>query len=324
MPEHAHTPTPPADTTTAAGRGGAAARHLDDRHAAGRAITNLVTRITQLQERDGDWPGAELVTLLEDWLRGIGLDPDQLPTPPPAAATTGHGHDDAAAAAAGADREADRWWPTPALRASWAAAALGTHHRRSGPGAERAGAGLPTTDEDLAPLCADLIADVLHLLGGAGLPVWAVLSRAIGYFQAEDAQAAATGLAATTAAAAANAAAAGAAGTGHEAPETPDGAAGYPLHLEEVARLVRDAGVHCVLDTSGGGVATLWAGPTRRESGYGIRSAALAGPGSYAAGAGAGRPARPRSSSSAPTTTARPTRWTSPRSGPAPKPRWPR
>lgn len=254
--------TRPAQTTPPAGD--TAARHLDPGHPAGRAITDLLGRITRLQARGGgDWPGAEVVDLLSDWLRGIGVDPDRLPATPHAAATAGHG---------GVAGGAERWWPTPALRASWAAAALGTHHRRS----ERPGRGgpdadsdrLPVTGEDLATLCADLIADVLHLVGGAGLPVWGVLSRAVGYFQEEDADAAAT----------ATAGAVAGAGTGHEVPDVP---VGHPLHLEEVARLVRAAGVNCVLDTSGGGVATLWAGPTRQEGGYGIRFAALAGPGSY-------------------------------------------
>jgi hypothetical protein len=275
MPDPTHAQTVPTHTSRVAG-GNTAACHLDPGHPAGRAITDLVTQITQLQARTGgDWPGAELVALLEAWLHGIGLDPDQLPTPPPAAnapgrADTGEHADDAGTGA-------QRWWPTPALRASWAAAALGTH-RRSGPDGDHPatdqpeGAGLPSTDEDLATLCADLIADVLHLVGGAGLPVWSVLSRAVGYFQAEDAAEA------TAAAAAAAVAAAAAIVAGDEAPDAP---AGHLLHLEEVARLVREAGVNCVLDTSGGGVATLWAGPTRHESGYGIRFAALAGPGSY-------------------------------------------
>ncbi|WP_298795732.1 hypothetical protein [uncultured Pseudonocardia sp.] len=184
-----------------------------------------------------------------------------------------------------AQKQPDRHHPNPdhpdltRLRASWAAAALGAHHRRSNrstraaaaqtplPQAPTQQAPLPSTAGDLATLCADLIADVLHLVGGAGLPVWAVLSRAVGYFQEEDASEAA-----------AAAAAAEARATQDDAPAAADG---HPLHLEEVARLVREAGVNCVLDTSGGGVATIWAGPTHHETSYGIRFAALAGPGSF-------------------------------------------
>jgi hypothetical protein len=51
--------------------------------------------------------------------------------------------------------------------------------------------------------------------------------------------------------------------------------------MDEVARLVRAAGVDCVLDTSGGGCATIWAGPRRHEEGWGPRFAALAGPGRF-------------------------------------------
>lgn len=184
--------------------------------------------------------------------------------------STGHGSHDDARHDDDSGAGSERYWPTPALRASWAAAALGAHHRRSNrsTGAARTQAPVPSTTEDLATLCADLIADVLHMVGGSGLPVWAVLSRAVGYFQDEDA-----------ADAAAAVAAAQTAGQGQD--DAPGAGAGHPLHLEEVARLVRDAGVNCVLDTSGGGIATIWAGPTRHETGYGIRFAALAGPGSF-------------------------------------------
>jgi hypothetical protein len=50
---------------------------IDLTSAAGRAILELFTTIKQrVEQDDGNWPGAEVVDVLSEWLRGIGFDPD--------------------------------------------------------------------------------------------------------------------------------------------------------------------------------------------------------------------------------------------------------
>jgi hypothetical protein len=63
---------------------------IDLTGAAGQAILELFTTIKQrVEQEDGNWPGAEVVDVLSEWLRGIGIDPDApaqaLPPPAPPA-----------------------------------------------------------------------------------------------------------------------------------------------------------------------------------------------------------------------------------------------
>lgn len=55
------------------------------------------------------------------------------------------------------------------------------------------------------------------------------------------------------------------------------------LNMDEIVRVLRDEhGIgNAYVAMTGGGVATIFAGPTREEPDYGIRYAAVAGPGSY-------------------------------------------
>lgn len=52
-----------------------------------------------------------------------------------------------------------------------------------------------------------------------------------------------------------------------------------PIDMEAVADELRRRGVHSYVEQTGGGVATIYAGPQHEEPGWGTRWACLAGPG---------------------------------------------
>jgi hypothetical protein len=111
--------------------------------------------------------------------------------------------------------------------------------------------------EVLIEVGGDLIADLFHLARDAGLTPDALIDPALRHLHDE---------------------------TPHDSDEkntVPAEHASEEFDMDEVARLVRAAGVDCVLDTSGGGCATIWAGPRRHKEGWGPRFAALAGPGRF-------------------------------------------
>ncbi|NMH96565.1 hypothetical protein [Pseudonocardia acidicola] len=137
-------------------------------------------------------------------------------------------------------------------KAGLAAAALEAYRSRTG-----ARAGDFADPEVFAEVAGDLIADLFHLADQAGLAPEALIDTARRHHDYEVDS-----------------------GTEDEAGQQAP-AIDEEIDMDRVAQLVRAAGVTCVLDTSGGGCATIWAGPTREEPGYGTRSAAIAGPGMF-------------------------------------------